>query len=124
MQLSDRSVGAVVAFSLDGMLLASGSSDDTMIKLWQVADGQKLTTLHGHTHTVLSVAFSPDGTLLASGSHDKTIILWEISDKSIRQTFRGHADGITSVAFSPDGTRPGVGKSGQDHQILAGQQGP
>jgi WD40 repeat protein len=69
-----------VAFSPDGRLLASGSSPDATIKLWEVATGSLVRSLSGHTWAVNSVAFSPDGRLLASGSNDATIKLWDISD--------------------------------------------
>ena len=56
-----------VAFSPDGTRLASASLDQT-VKLWDVATGRELRTLHGHAGPVVSVAFSPDGTRLASAS--------------------------------------------------------
>ena len=43
-----------------------GSFDET-VKLWNVATGNVIATLEGHTDRVNSVAFSPDGTTLASG---------------------------------------------------------
>ncbi len=56
--------------------LATGSRDQP-VKLWDVATGQELLTLKGHTDDVWSVAFSPDGKRLASGSVDQTVKFWE-----------------------------------------------
>jgi WD40 repeat protein len=90
-----------VAFSPDGLTLASGSSDST-IKLWDTATGMQRQTLEGHSDSVFSVAFSPDGLTLASGSYN-IIKLWDTVTGIQRQTLEGHSDWIDSVTFSPDG---------------------
>ena len=54
-----------VAFSPDGLRIASGSRDGAII-LWDIQTGNKLHTLEGHAEPVSSVAFSTDGLTLAS----------------------------------------------------------
>jgi len=65
--------------SLDGKALASGSIDNT-VKLWEVASGQLLHTLQGHSSWVSSVAFSMNGKILVSGSYDTSIRFWRVAD--------------------------------------------
>ena len=65
----------VVAFSPDGRLLATASTDGTA--LWDPATGECLRTLTDHTRLVTGVAFSPDGRLIATASIDKTAGVWD-----------------------------------------------
>ncbi|KAI9855929.1 MAG: hypothetical protein M1813_009363 [Trichoglossum hirsutum] len=91
-----------VAFSPDGRLVASGSSDLT-VKLWDASTGAVLETLEGHLDEVVSVAFSLDSRLVVSGSDDHTVKLWDASTGAVLETLKGHSGYVRSVAFSPDG---------------------
>lgn len=90
-----------VAFSPDGLTLASGGTKQPII-LWCLRSGEQKSTLTGHSEDVYSVAFSPDGKLLASGSADRTIRIWDVSTGEPIDTLE-HSDTVYSVAFSPDG---------------------
>ncbi len=84
--------------SPDGKLLASGSgkaydiryaklffeggqiggvSEDTTVRIWDVATGRQLHVLKGHTLSVMAVAFSSDGHTVTSASSD-VIKVWDV----------------------------------------------
>jgi WD40 repeat protein len=90
------------AFSPDGHLVATASSDKTA-RLWDIATGETVRILAGHTEDVWGCAFSPDGQLLATASHDKTARLWDVAAGETVRILAGHTDGLACCAFSPDG---------------------
>jgi WD40 repeat protein len=99
-----------LAFTPDGKVLAvaGGNREDFLIRLWDVATGQPLGTLNGHTGIVWGIAFSPDVQMLASVSSDKTARIWDWRTGSLLKSldFPGEA---VSVSFSPDGHILAVG---------------
>jgi WD40 repeat protein len=93
---------ASVAFSRDGLTLATGAQDKS-VRLWDLTTGQELRSFEGHGSTVETVAFSPDGRTLASGSHDSTVKLWDLTTGKELRSLVGHGSPVSSVTFSPDG---------------------
>ena len=95
-----------IAFSPDGDLLASASSDKT-IRLWDPETGTAVgEPLRGHTDVVWRVEFSPDGRTLASGGNDTTVRLWDpMTGQQVGSALEGHRDAVFTLAFSPDGNR-------------------
>jgi type VI secretion system ImpA family protein len=91
-----------IAWSPDGRMLASPSSDHT-IRLWDVQAGQLRRAIRGHSDWVTGVAWSPDGRMLASSSRDQTIRLWDVATGELYWPQEGHTQWATSVTWSRDG---------------------
>jgi len=88
-----------VAFSPDGALLVSGSSDRT-IKLWDIQTGGIVKTFCGHTGWIYSVSISADNTTIASVSEGGKLYFWNIQTGACYKTIQQQGD-IYHVTFSP-----------------------
>jgi WD40 repeat protein len=90
-----------LAFTPDGRRLAATGGT---VRVWEVATGEVVCTLTGHTDAVNAVLFHKNSRLLTTAS-DKTIKVWDIDTGQEVQSFVGHARGVLSIDYSPDGTR-------------------
>lgn len=97
-----------LAFSPDGLLLASGGND-SMTKVWDVHTGKVLSQIIGGSYAVPGIAFRPDGTALAI-LNGLVMRLREVKTGRMLGTLRGDAP-FYSVAFSPDGYWLALGDS-------------
>jgi WD40 repeat protein len=91
-----------IAFSPDGGTIASGSYD-TLIKLWNVADGKVIATLKEHSDAVYAVAFMPGGTELLSAAGDRTVKIWSVSTGKRLFTVNDALDAVYTAAVHPSG---------------------
>ena len=90
-----------------------------------------IAVLHGHSHYVNVLSFSPDGSRLASGSGDmvnmdlgdSTARLWDGVTGVPIAALEGHSSYVTSLLFSPDGSRLASGSYDKTVQLWDGASG-
>src|SRR5262249_12959813 len=81
------SVNAVTV-SQDGAHIVSGDRDGKVL-VWDLATGEGVCTLEGHSSSVNAVAVSPDGAHIVSGGKDQTVRVWDLATGEGVHTFKG-----------------------------------
>ncbi len=100
-RLDDHSeLASCVAFSSDSLLLATGSTDDTVC-LYSLRRRQprKLTVLQRHNEDIDMVVFSPSGRWFVSRDSSRSTILWDLQSPSIQSS------GVIIDTTAPDDAR-------------------
>ena len=112
--------GAVTGVALlpDSSLLASVDNNKT-ISLWEVATGERKTSIQWGTQDVSSIGFSPDGeTMVSSGVH---VSLWDARTGQARISLTDQL-GFSYAVFSGDGRR--LAAAGPEHSIYVWELEP
>ena len=105
-----------VAFSADGTKIVSGSSDSGIF-VWDVATGERLQTLDGHSRVVSSVTFFANDLKIVSGSRDGTVKIWNATSGKCLKTLKGHTAQVTSVAVSSNSANGKIVSGSMDSTV-------
>jgi WD40 repeat protein len=113
-----------VALSMDGLLLATGSSDGRYagrvlgagdkrlapgaVRLWDAHTGRLLRQLGDPAEQMMAVALSPDGRRLASGgagaSGSGVVRVWDTTTGKPLWSTEDHKAEVLAIAYVPDGS--------------------
>ena len=95
-----RGETTVLAFSMDGAVIASGGGKGH-IEIWDARTLIRRLVLR-HGRRLVSLAFGPDGRTLASGADDGTCRLWDLASGSQITAFP-HGTGVVRCGLDPSG---------------------
>lgn len=97
-----------IAWSPDGRMLASGSSDAT-VQIWAATSLRTMLTYRTHSKPVNTIAWSHDGAQIASGSSDGNIYVWTTNDGTTIFPDRKPFGSLNVMAWSPDSQKCVIG---------------
>lgn len=91
-----------IALSPDGTMLALGTTNENVVKIFDTSSGKLLREFSDLTRGALSVAFSSEGHNVAAGSYDSYLRVWSLlTGELVRGIPFRDLDMPFSVAFHP-----------------------
>jgi WD40 repeat protein len=100
-QPTQRAALLDAGFSPDGASLAT-TSEDGLVRLWDLAGGDLVRVFEGHRDTVMSVSFSRDGERIVTASLDGTAKIWAVASGHLLSNI-GHEGAVWRAEFDPEG---------------------
>ena len=85
-------------FSPDGKRIASGAADK-IARVTEIATGEQVNLLEGHTHYVMGISFRADGRVLATAGADGVVISWDMILGERKKKIEGWTKEVTSLQF-------------------------
>lgn len=99
-----RHMGGInaVAFSPDGLKVATASTDTT-VKIWDLGNGHEILTYTGHQAKIVGLAWTPDGKFIVSAGNEKNIKVWNAETGKDEKTIPATGEFVSSLVLSKDG---------------------
>ncbi len=106
-----------LAFSSDGVTLASGHDVKTDVRIWDARSGAPLLALSGRSGGVRHIAFSPNGRVIAGGSNTSALSrigfqgdgkdgfdlrLWDLKTGALLRVIPGVSGSLETLDFLPN----------------------
>ena len=95
-QSSDDEVsgkGSVYALCANDNLIVSGGPE-SVVKVWDVRSGKRVTQFVGHTDNVRGLLISQDSEIILSSSSDQTVKVWSVVGARSLHTLTMHNDSV------------------------------
>ncbi|MER8595734.1 TIR domain-containing protein [Mesorhizobium sp. M1182] len=107
--VGNRGPVSKIAWSPDGMQIATGGEDGT-VRVWAAGSGKELLTFV-HDTQVRGIAWSPDGGRLATGELNGALRIWSATDGQTPPLLVNEFQSpIDSIGWQPDGTNLAVAR--------------